>query len=236
MSACGIAGLLGAIIAAVGFVLKAEYPDWGRRLARQLVHVASSQAEPGRREDRREEWLAELEVIWAETDKRSTGLIFAASLALHYGVWVLLREGYRCQVDNFIFVTASTYALGHESIGRTILAVGALSLAMAPATYLLSVRVIAPQAARSLLKREASTTKLRRPSRFHRLSRTTRGFISLSPMIVFTCVAALLAGRPLAVAIVMIPVLMGLPGGNYFISVMNGAAAAAVSGSETAQN
>lgn len=90
----GLAGGLSvALLGTLGYIVTTEYPDWGRRLARYLIRVAAMGLPADERDDRLQEWDAELAAVWAATDKRCTGLTFAAWLFARYGIAALGRCG-----------------------------------------------------------------------------------------------------------------------------------------------
>jgi hypothetical protein len=142
----GITGFIGVVVGLIAFVVKAEYPDWGRRLARLLVGFAASEL-GSRGEVRREEWLAELDAIWRDTDKACTGLTFAGSLATRFGMWTLLKESFLMFAELPFFL----FALAHVKDG--VVAENALRTLVAcvvslPVTYVVQVRLMLPAMAR----------------------------------------------------------------------------------------
>ena len=78
----GVGGLVATMVL---FVLRAEYPDWGRRVSRVLVRWAAYAFPEPERSVRREEWDAELAEVWVETGRACTGLTFASGIAARYG-------------------------------------------------------------------------------------------------------------------------------------------------------
>lgn len=67
------------------FVLKAEYLDWGQRVARLLVRWAAWGLPEPDRSTSREEWEAELDAVREDTERSCTGLTYAGWLAARHG-------------------------------------------------------------------------------------------------------------------------------------------------------
>jgi hypothetical protein len=88
-------GVTLALLAGVAWLLQAEYPDWGRRLARALVRAAAGSLRPAETAARyKREWLNELDAIAEQQDgaKAPTGLVYALGVSARFAVWPSVRS------------------------------------------------------------------------------------------------------------------------------------------------